>query len=452
MPRARSIGAVSLFGVWLALLAGVAHGARAPRNFLISTDRTEPVVAIAPRDPNTVVIGTNTNYNLSVGGTFPVAYFTSHDGGRTFAGGTVPMPPGYVDGADPSVSIARSGTVFFAFLAETPAYCSAAGRSAVLLSTSTDGGRSFRMPTVIGVAEANDKPFSAIESVRGRKAHVFVTWTQFQGKTSRVVVARSLDGGARFGRAQPLFSSTWDNSGSVPLVGPAGRIYVLWSSVAFHGLSRSDPARILYRVSTDDGATFGPVHQIGRTFKSIPRMAEPNSMRNLTFPATAITADGTVFVAWSQVTRDEGGGRVWADIVVTRSTDGGRRWSSPRRANDVRRGDRFMPSLTAFDDSSVGLAFYDRRWGAWDLGVYAARMRWPGGAGAPRNVRVSARPAPAAGISYIRPGSTCLSPGRFFGDYMGTAATSGGRMLVTWADTQRRVPGSTDIWFATLRP
>src|SRR5947209_3982192 len=56
-------------------------------NLLLSVDRTEPYVAIDPAHPSTIVVATNTNYDLPVGGRYPVGYFTSHDGGKTFRQG-----------------------------------------------------------------------------------------------------------------------------------------------------------------------------------------------------------------------------------------------------------------------------------------------------------------------------------------------------------------------------
>src|SRR5438270_5976049 len=88
------------------LCLGVARSQAAPSSLLISTNRTEPTIALGPHSPSRIVIGTNTNYGAAVGGVYPVAFFTSQNGGRSFAGGVVPLPEGYVTAADPSVAIA----------------------------------------------------------------------------------------------------------------------------------------------------------------------------------------------------------------------------------------------------------------------------------------------------------------------------------------------------------
>jgi hypothetical protein len=449
---ARRLGRILLIVLSVAVSCqGAARSEASPANLLLSIDRTEPYAAIDPSQPSTIVVGANTNYDVPVAGRYPVAYFTSHNGGHTFQQGTIPLPAGYVNAADPSLAIAGSGTVFYGYLAESPSYCSSTGHSAVAVSRSFDGGRSFDAPTIVSISNANDKPFLSVESIPRKKSHVFLSWTQFFGTKSRIMVARSLDGGASFGRPIALFTSAADNSGSVALVGKQGRIYVFWASTADRGLTATNPARVLYRVSTDDGARFGPLHQVGGWFTSIPRMAEPGSLRNLTLPAATSTSDGTIYLSWAQVDKDYGGGNVSADIVVTRSTNGGVSWAVSRRVSDSRRHDRFMPVISAYADGSIGLAFYDRRVGWWDLGVYAVRLRWTTHPRPYANQRISARPAPISDIQYIPPGSTCLSPGRFFGDYIGASVGSNDVLYVVWADTQKRIQLRTDIWLAEVR-
>jgi hypothetical protein len=150
------------------------------------------------------------------------------------------------------------------------------------------------------------------------------------------------------------------------------------------------------------------------------------------------------------VSRPRGQGVVDADVDVARSEDHGVSWSRPVRVNDSRTGDRFMPSLSVMRDGTVGVAFYDRRNGAQRLDVYAARVSFVGQPRASRNIRVNAGTSPVGDIFYIRPGSTCFSPGRFFGDYMGTSTVDSRHLCVTWADTQRRVYNETDVWFARV--
>lgn len=421
-----------------------------PSNILLAENRTEPVVTIDSARPSTIVAASNTNYSVPVNGAHPTAYFTSHDGGKSFKMGSVPTFGAYTTGADPSVASVANGTIFYSYLGETPGYCSG-GRSAVLLTSSFDAGDHFRSPTLVDSDPADDKPALAVRSGPPGQAHVYMTWTKWHDNSSEVFFARSIDGGYTFSRPVRLYASRLDNFGSVPVVGARGRVYVFWSTYPENSLTAESPTRIEMRTSSDDGAGFGPAHAITTTYQSVPRMAVPGSLRNLPGPAVAADPSGTLYIAWSAATRRHADGSVDANVDISRSADGGRTWSTAHPVNDVTRGDRFMPAISLLRDGSVGLAFYDRRNSVWQLDLYAVRISFAHGFHRGANVRVDRAVSPIDDIYYIAPGSTCFSPGRFFGDYIGAAAARDGKLCVTWADTQRQVSGQTDVWFAKIK-
>lgn len=420
-----------------------------PYNALLARGRTEPSVAIDPMHPSTIVVGSNPNYDAPVGGNLPVGVFTSHNAGRSFAAENIPLVAPYTTAADPSVAIDRRGMVYYAFLAQTPAYCSV-GHSAIMLSSSSDGGITFRSPTIVDVNQADDKPFLTIESSSTSRTHVFISWTRFHDNASDIWQARSADNGHIFGSPSKLYSSKGENFGSLPVVGVGGREYVFWSSFPDRGLTSTSPARILMRASADDGQHFAPVRSVVGTFWTIPQMMEPGSLRSLTAPSVATDAHGALYLTWAAATYDHGHGVVDVDILLSRSVDQSAHWSKGVRVNDVRHGDRFMPSISALPDGSVGIAFYDRRTGAANLDVYAVHVHYAGGFHRSANLRVSRGSSPVSDLHYIAPGSTCLASGRFFGDYIGTAATPDNSLCVTWTDTQFHVYQETDLWLARV--
>jgi hypothetical protein len=441
-------------GVLAALLALVAVlpavALPAGRVSLVTKWTQEPALAIDPLDPKTILIGTNNNQTVTPAAPYSVAYYLSHDGGRTFRAAPVPIRGPYTSAADPSVAYAATGTAFFGYLAEGQGRCGAPPPNNAIMVTA--GRDAFRAPAVVDVNSQDDRPYLAVESVPGRHSHVFIAWTRFE-HGAEIWVARSNDGGVTFGSPQMLYTSEWDNFGAVPVVGPHHTIYVFWASVAATTDHSVGAGRIYMSVSHDDGVTFEPAISIVPEFRSVPRLLEPDSLRVISPVGVAATPGGRLYVTWAGVRVDEGGGAVSDDIFVTTSTTEGRRWAAPRVVNDVAAGDRFMPSVTAYPDGSAGVAFYDRRDGYMD--VFAARVSFKGGFAVSPNLRVNANRALATDI-YQEPKPTqqaqsrCFgySPGRFFGDYLSTARDNRGAFYVAWGDAGMHVYAQTDIWLA----
>jgi hypothetical protein len=365
------------------------------------------------------------------------------------------MRPPYVNASDPSLAVARSGTIFFGFLGEAPSYfdCSGCGcrvtgpSAAVMVARSTNAGRSFHPPVEIELNSNDDRPYIAVESVEGHKSHVFVTWSR--GGTE-IWFSRSLDGGVTFSRPRELNASSAENHASVPVVGPNGQVAVFWSEVDLTAATAVSQARVKVRVSTDDGASFKPAQLVAGPFWAVPRMSLPYDLRTPGTLSAAASPDGALYVAWAQAARQNPDGSVDADVEVARSTDGGTTWSRPVRANDVRHADRFMPSLSVLGDGTVGVAFYDRRRSPGRLEIYAARLSFHSGFRRSRNLQVSHILSPVTALYEMKPGQSCYAPGRFFGDYMGTSAGPGHTLYVTWGATQAPVSNQVDIWLTRV--
>jgi hypothetical protein len=432
----------------LPLLLGAGGTVARQHNVLVSHYRTEPVVAVDPADPSVVVAGANTDYVRQSNGTFPVPYFASHDGGGTFSVGTLPMPTPYTTGADPSLAIAQDGTVFYSFLAESPTYCSN-GPGAIVVVHSIDRGVSFRGPVIIDSNPADDRPTLAVENVPGKPSHLFISWTRSYQDRNEIWFARSVDGGATFSPAAMLYSSASINFGAEPVVGPHGRLAVSWLSSTNVAATAVASAQVLLAASTDDGMHFGPVRGAGHGFTTLPQLTQPGSLRDLTTVSAAADPSGALYVAYAAVRDRHADGSVDADIWLTRSLDNGIAWSVPARVSDVLSGDRFMPAMSVLGDGALGVAFYDRRNGPKELDVYAVHVSFTHGFKATPNVQVNNSPSPISNISDFRAGNSCLPNGRFFGDYIGTAA-DGTALGVVWTDTQPQQKKETDLWFARV--
>jgi hypothetical protein len=346
------------------------------------------------------------------------------------------------------VSIALDGTVFYSYLAESPTYCSN-GAGAILLAHSVDKGVSFRGPVVVDSNPADDRPTIAVESIAGRPSHIFVAWTRSFTGRDQIWYSRSVDGGANFSPPLRLYTSAFTNFGAIPVVGPNGHVYVSWLTHTNAAVAAPSTAQVLLAASVDDGAHFAAVHNVGRTFSTLPQLGQPGGLRDLTALTAAVAPTGALYIAYAAVLAKHADGSVDAVIVLRQSLDHGLTWSLPEFVNDAGNGDRFMPALAVLADGTLGVAFYDRRAGGSQLDVYAARASFAGGFRASQNVRANSVSSPIADIASVHNSNSCFPAGRFFGDYIGTAAV-GNQMAVVWADAQRQAKGDTDIWFARL--
>src|SRR5947209_2159421 len=88
--RSNIVGAIA---AGLVSVAGVlpGHAQSSDRVTLVTKWTEEPVVAVDPRDPRTIVAGSNINGKVSLTKPYSVAAYTSHDRGRTFTAHAVPL-------------------------------------------------------------------------------------------------------------------------------------------------------------------------------------------------------------------------------------------------------------------------------------------------------------------------------------------------------------------------
>jgi hypothetical protein len=422
---------------------------------LLGYHRTEPDVAVDPRDPRLIVVVTNPIYRFNALHQEPMGVFISHNGGRSWAARTAPMAPPFVIGSDPSVAFAPDGTLFVAFEAVAGGFCGPASRTAVLVTRSTDGGASFMSPVIVDVDPSNDKPFLAVGTGRGGGGTaVYVAWIRFASSiSSQIAFSHSLDGGRTFTAPILLSSGSGIHVAPMPASDGAGGISVAWLAGPALPENSASPTRqrMEVRTSSDGGATFGPV---GRTvsFWGLPGLEQPGSMRLFNGPSLAAAGPHRLYLAWAQIHPLAAGaaGSPRGDVVLSRSTDGGQHWSLPFALNDTIQGDRFEPQLAVGPDGLIMAAFYDRRRNGADLDLALVAARDTG-----TRVRVgtnrllTAQPSPISAIPFIPPGSFCLAPGRFFGDYIGLAVGSGWAG-VAWTTSTLTHPGQTAVRFLSI--
>ena len=426
----------------------------APLNVLVAQNRTEPALAL---DPRGIVAAANPDYYHARPPGPLQTTFASSDG-ASWTQGAVPTYGNFTGLADPSLAVDARGRAYYLYMGETPTYCGQDGNTALLLGRSDDGGHTFAPPTVVDINGWDDKPRVAVNATasgNGSGGHttVYVAFSRWLTPDRQILFMRSTDDGHTFAETPKiLYASPGFNWGAVPVAGPHGRVYVLWAHYENPGLYTPVHARIMLRASTDNGHTFAPPVTVDG-FTGLPRILTPGALRVFTYPVAGVDPrSGALYVAWVRarpLTRPAYAGQVAADVMLTRSRDGGRTWTQPTTLNDAAAGDRFMPALSIGADGLIRVAFYDRRADGTRFGLYGVALHdagerlevWP-------NRQVSATLSSPYTLHYIAPGSSCVAPGRFMGDYIDAATTRDGALDGMWTDTAASAPGESDIMFA----
>jgi hypothetical protein len=196
---------------------------------------------------------------------FPAAamrFVRSPDGGRTWS------PPATV--TDDSVFGAHNfhalhasadGTLFVSWLDGRE------GKSAVFLTRSTDGGKTWEPNRRIAEGEACPCCRTAIAT--GAGGVVYLAWREVaDGNVRDIVVAKSTDGGRTFGPSSRVHADGWvydgcPHAGPSLLVDAKGRVHAAWWT------GKEGAAGVWYARS-DDGERFGEPVALGVAKRSSP--------------------------------------------------------------------------------------------------------------------------------------------------------------------------------------
>jgi hypothetical protein len=414
--------------------------------------QSETSIAINPSNSSQIVAGSNEIFRLPMRG-----YFSS-DGGKTWGGVDLPLPPprtsnGIDFGSDPGVAWDTNGNVYYSYIVvffSNQRFQTVDGTE-MAVARSSDGGKTWTATFFnfnSGKGEFNDKPMIAVDT-NPASPHlnaIYVAWDNNTGKSSNnnaVLVIRSTDGGVTF--SSPVAASVTNGGpeseiAADPFVGPDGTLRIAWNDIQHNTIAESS--------STDGGLTFGPTVVVS-TKQVAFDIAIPaqSSRRVLIYPACGADAsgganNGRLYCSWTDETATNG-----TDIFVSRSTDGGATWSPKVRVNDDPAGvanDQFYQWL-AVDPSngSVNLSWYDTRNDPTRVStdVFYSRST-DGSLTFAKNIRVTTAPT----------NESCCGAdlGNQYGDYEGIAALNGSIHPV-WTDRRASVAAlDEEVFTATL--
>jgi hypothetical protein len=347
---------------------------------------TEPSIAVNPANPKNVVTGYQMG-RVDGGGDASNGYATTFDGGKTWKYGTVPglthRNGGDFDRAsDAVVAFGPKNVVYYSSLVfnDGSGEGGDALRSAIVNSTSTDGGRTWGKPTVViddSGGGLNDKNWEVVDNGTGTGHHtgrLYVVWD----RVAPMLASYSDDQGKTFSPPSVVYAG--QGIGAIPLVLADGSLGVVFSTdVAPVPTAHTDPggelaepipgiSKLVMAVSPKAGLVAGgaplvftPPASVGVYAGHEPRLqrASPGLPTADVDPKT-----GRVYVGWDDSRfRTEPSSPV-NDPVVTWSDDNGVTWSPLK---NLRTGssndwvDRFNSMLGVAPDGTLTVAYRQRQ-------------------------------------------------------------------------------------------
>jgi hypothetical protein len=406
--------------------------------------QSETYVTINPARPRMLAAGSNEIFRLPMRG-----YFSS-DGGATWGGVDLPLPPakgnGINFGSDPSLAFDTRGNVFYSYIVVFFGNGNGINGTAMGVARSGDGGRTYPQTQFTlfsqegGSGHFNDKPMITADTNTASpfRDSIYVAWDAATGGSTGggVRFARSIDHGATFtitrvddprGQGRAI--------GAVPFVGPNGEVYVAWNDFAAN--------TIAFNRSLDGGVTWGQPIVISPKRLAFDIAIPAEFIRGaLVYPAcdtdrSAGARRGRLYCSWMDLTSAGN-----TDILASFSDDQGTTWSASQPVTDRLSGvDRFNHWM-AVDPvtGEVNVSFYDTRndttGSRFMTDVYFSQSR-TGGASWLANVRVTDVSSnehdcdgvfPCVGINY----------GNQQGDYEGLASF-GGVSHAIWTDSRNQL-------------
>lgn len=338
---------------------------------LYTNAEVEPHVAINPTNPNNL-IGTWQQDRWSNGGAQGIAVGASFDAGATWAISTLPVSRcgggnaanggDFERASDPWVTFSPNGIAYQLSLGLSGTALQAGSSSAMLVSRSIDGGRTWANPVTLirdGAQFFNDKNAITADSTDSR--YVYAVWdrlsTDNRGPT---LLARTTDGGVTWEPTRIIYDPGVGNQtiGNVVASLPDGTVVNFFTQIITIGNRQAVSFAVMR--SIDKGLTWSAPITISNFLGIGTRDPETgNPIRDSGFLGQiSVGAQGQLYVVW-QDARFSNGAR--DAIAFSRSLDGGLTWSAPGRVNANASVQGLIPSVNARADGTIGVSYFDMR-------------------------------------------------------------------------------------------
>src|SRR3954471_12617029 len=405
--------------------------------------QSETYITLNPARPRMLAAGSNEIFRLPMRGYF------STDGGSTWGGVDLPLPPakgnGIDFGSDPTLAFDSSGNLYYGYIVVYFGNGNGVNATAMAVARSTDGGRTYPQFTVFssegGSGHFNDKPMITADANPASpfRDSVYAAWDAATGGSSGggVRLARSTDHGATFTTVRVDDPRGPGRAiGAVPFVGPKGEVYVAWNDYAAN--------TIAFNRSLDGGVTWGAAHAIAPKTLAFDITIPAESNRGaLVYPACDTDRSGgahrgRLYCSWM-----DQGATGNTDIFASYSDDGGTTWSPARRTTDALRNvDRFNHWMSVDPvTGDANISFYDTRNDTtgqrYMTDIYFTQLRAGAGSWLSPNVRVTDVSSNEHDCQGQFP-CTAINYGNQQGDYAGLVSY-GGVSHPVWTDSRNQL-------------
>jgi hypothetical protein len=351
----------------------------------------ETSIAVNPTNPNNMIGGAN-DYQLGLnpGGHVTESVLSrahvTFDGGHTWSEYPIRFNSAYQATGDPAVAFDASGRAYYATLGFRFVGPTNAQNPDVLVSTSSDGGKTWTATRVAAgsgnfgsVGDLLDKEYVAAWG----DGNAIVTFGDFRlaqkGSfvSARIFSTITHDGGATWSTPRVISGDLDEAFVSVPTVAADGRIYVAFLNTTNLQNGRDDYEVV--EVSASTGARVAGPFKVATVidgFTDYPLAFGRQTYQDSLFRSWAagnITADPTnaahLAVVWSDMSNsvvpappNPYAATTNSDVIVSQSFDRGRTWSAPVAVPVI--NDQFMP-WGAYDTTGrLRIGFFDRQYDA----------------------------------------------------------------------------------------
>lgn len=415
----------------------------------------EPDIGVSPVDPG-VAVAVAHDGRFPDGGAVGITHAWTRDGGvhwqhAPMPGLTVATGGEFSRASDPVVAYGPGGAAYVStLLIDIGGAC----HSAVAVSRSTDGGRTFGRPVLVHESRScrysDDKNWIVVDSYRSSPhfGRIYQFWTPFlfsaSGKYlgSPQAVRFSDDQGRHWSSTSYVTGSRSSTQNSQPMVRPDGSLVDRYLSYPPGEVgdrperplapgqalrAGKGTVRIQARSSADGGRTWSDAVTVGTNYGGGPR-----GIRCCLPSATADPDTHRLYVGWEAARPD--GSRA---VVLSSSTDG-RHWSAPATVNGSP-ADHALQYVNVDVAAGGGTVFvsYARRDPRVAGGRYLQQQLVSSADGG-RNFRAPLSLGPLSDLRYA-----AQAGGVFPGDYIGSAI-SGHRLYTVWARSTRP-PGGAEF-------